>query len=89
MLVQGLPFERTHPEYNKVVLRRMDFEAKKPKDFSCLLIVFWGNTVPAPLIAAASNQKIFSGQLAVVSIQEQLLIKKYFYTYSEIELESI
>ena len=47
------------------------------------------HTVAAPSIAAASNQKIFSGQLAAASIQEQLLIKKYFYTYSKIELESI
>ena len=33
-------------------------------------------TVAAPLIAAASNQKIFSGQLAAASIQERPLIKK-------------
>ena len=33
-------------------------------------------TVAAPLIAAASNQKMFSGQLAAASIQERLLIKK-------------
>ena len=34
------------------------------------------NTVAAPLIAAASNQKIFSVQLAAASIQERPLIKK-------------
>ena len=33
-------------------------------------------TVAAPLIAAAFNQKIFSGQLAAASIQERPLIKK-------------
>ena len=33
-------------------------------------------TVAAPLIAAASNQKIFSGQLAAASIQERPLIEK-------------
>ena len=34
------------------------------------------HTVAAPLIAAASNQEIFSGQLTAASIQERLLIKK-------------
>ena len=34
------------------------------------------STVAAPLIAAASNQKIISGQLAAASIQERPLIKK-------------
>ena len=34
------------------------------------------NTVAAPLIAAASNRKIFSGQLGTASIQERPLIKK-------------
>ena len=33
-------------------------------------------TVAAPLIAAASNQKLFFGQLAAASIQERPLIKK-------------
>ena len=33
-------------------------------------------TVAAPLIAAASNQKIFFDQLAAASIQEWSLIKK-------------
>ena len=33
-------------------------------------------TVAAPLIAAASNQKIFFGQLGAASIQERPLIKK-------------
>ena len=33
-------------------------------------------TVAAPLIAAASNQKIFSGQSDAASIQERPLIKK-------------
>ena len=46
------------------------------------------HTVAAPLIAAASNQKIFSGHLAAASIQERLLIKKN-YSNSEIELKSI
>ena len=34
------------------------------------------HTVAAPLIAAASNQKIFSSKLAAASIQERPLIKK-------------
>ena len=34
------------------------------------------HTVAAPLIAAASNQKIFFGQLGAASIQERPLIKK-------------
>ena len=34
------------------------------------------HTVVVQLIAAASNQKIFSGQLATASIQERPLIKK-------------
>ena len=46
-------------------------------------------TVAAPLIAAASNQKIFSGQLALASIQERPLIKKEFYRYSDVNLKSI
>ena len=46
-------------------------------------------TVAAPLIAAAFNQKIFFGLLAAAFIQERLLIKKYFYSYSEVELKSI
>ena len=33
-------------------------------------------TVAAPSIAAASNQKIFSGQVAAASIRERPLIKK-------------
>ena len=37
---------------------------------------FRAYTVAAPLIAAASNQKIFSGQLAAASIQERPVIKK-------------
>ena len=41
-------------------------------------------TVAAPLIAAASNQKIFSDRLAAASIQERLLIKKQVYSYSEV-----
>ena len=35
-------------------------------------------TVAAPLIAAASNQKIFFAQLGAASIQERPLIKKHF-----------
>ena len=46
-------------------------------------------TVAAPLIAAASNQKIFFGQLATASIQEQPLIKKKFYRYTEVDLNLI
>ena len=46
-------------------------------------------TVAAPLIAPASNHEIFSGQSTAASIQEQLIIKKYFYSYSEAELKSI
>ena len=46
-------------------------------------------TVAAPLIAAASNQKILSGQSAAAFIQERLLNKNYFYSYSEVELKSI
>ena len=34
------------------------------------------STVAAPLMAAASNQKIFTGQIAAFSIQERTLIKK-------------
>ena len=33
-------------------------------------------TVPAPLMAAAFNKKMFSGQLAAASIQEQTLVKR-------------
>ena len=43
------------------------------------IYTFLSFTVAAPLIAAASNQKIFSGQFAAASIQERPLIKKYFY----------
>ena len=50
--------------------------------------MFW-STLAAPLIAAASNQKILSGQLDAATIQEQLLIKKCFYCYSEVGLKSI
>ena len=46
-------------------------------------------TVAAPLIAAASNQKIFCGQLAEASIQERPLIKKLFFRYLEVDLKSI
>ena len=36
----------------------------------------FSNTVAALLIAVASNQKIFFGQLGAASIQERPLIKK-------------
>ena len=50
----------------------------KPRICERVLGVFKMVTVAAPLITAASNQKIFSGQLATASIQERPLIKKYF-----------
>ena len=42
----------------------------KPRSCERLLGVFKMVTVAAPLIAAASNQKNISGQLAAASIQE-------------------
>jgi len=39
------------------------------------MIKAYASTIAAPLIAAASSQKIFFGQLAVASIQERPLIK--------------
>ena len=40
---------------------------------------FWTFTVAAPLIAAASNKKIFSGQLPAASIQERPNFFNAFY----------
>ena len=51
----------------------------KEKDWSNVMyaiLAIPATTVAASLIAAASNQKIFSGQLAAASIQERPLIKK-------------
>ena len=45
--------------------------AARTEEFLVLLI-----TVAAPLIAAASNQKIFSGHLVAAAIQERPLIEK-------------
>ena len=46
-------------------------------------------TVAAPLIAAASIQKMFFCQLAAASIQEKPLIKKKILQLLSFELESI
>ena len=44
--------------------------------FFASLVLNFLYTVAAPLIAAASNQKIFSGQLDAALIQERPLIKR-------------
>ena len=44
------------------------------------VVAFSPLTVAAPLIAAASNKKIFSGQFAAASVQ------KIFYRYTEVDL---
>ena len=45
-------------------------------------------TVAAPLIAAASNQKIFFAQLDAASFQEQPLIKNIFLTFQRLNWKS-
>ena len=60
----------------------------KPRICERVLGVFKMVTVAAPLIAAVSDQKIFSCQLAAASIQKWPLIKKQFYSYTEVDLKS-
>ena len=58
----------------KIKLKRIKENEFELLDF--MYPQFIQNTVSAPLIVAASNQKIFSKEVAAASIQERPLIKK-------------